>query len=120
MALGDAVNVSSPNYPMYYFDNQECIWYFTKNGNGTFVIEVIDILIETYDAILIGSGADHTEADSVLLSTNLILPEGTTIMKDEEHMWMIFRSYLSRRQRGFKMEWKVISNEGKCKTWCKH
>ena len=80
MLLGDALNISSPNYPMYYFDNQWCIWYFTKTRKGTFVVEILDMLLQPIKYYLyvdiydIGLGTDHTESDSMLLSTDHVLP----------------------------------------------
>ena len=116
MALGDAMNVSSPNYPMYYFDNQWCVWYFTKSGNGTFLIEIIDVLLRLVgrdpDVLSIGYGTDITQADSTLLRSEHILPAGTVIMANESYMWMTFISSWSYRQRGFKLEWKVTSMQG--------
>ena len=117
MALGDAVNVSSPNYPLYYYDNQNCIWYFTKNGNGTFLIEVMDVLLYRHlrsDLLSIGHGADIAQSDTIILSTDHIIPAGTMITTDEEQMWMTFRSNPAYRQKGFEMEWRVISTECKC------
>ena len=101
---------------MYYSDNQRCIWYFTKKGNGTFVIEMKDVLIYRHfglDYLIIGYGPDNTQRDTVILGTDHIIPSGTTITTDAEYLWMTFRSNYVYRQKGFQMEWRVISTNGK-------
>ena len=119
MALGDAMNVSSPNYPMYYFDNQWCIWYFTQSGNGTFIVEIMDVLLQLVggvpDVLSIGHGTDITQADSILLRSEHILSTGTVIMTNETYMWMTFISSSAIRERGFQLQWKVTSMQGKKK-----
>ena len=124
MTLGDTLNVTSPNYPVYYHDNQECIWYITNNVLGTFLIEVIDMVLHPIpitvyeDAFDIGFGLDHTLSDSILLSTRHILPQGTMIRTEEGSMWMMFRSGRKYRQKGFKLKWQVVSTQErrKCKS----
>ena len=67
------------------------------------------------DEFHIGSGADPSQSDSVLLSTGHILSAATTIMTDEDHLWMTFKTGSKYRQRGFKLEVMVTSLNGKKK-----
>ena len=110
MDEGDIVNISSPNYPKYYLDNQECWWLIQAQGNGSFVVTIVDMLLYGFglDYLKIGRGLEQ----ELLLALTHVIPARAKIAIEDRNIWMYFFTNSAQRQRGFFLEVERISRNG--------
>ena len=110
MDEGDIVNISSPNYPKYYLDNQECWWLIQAQDNGSFVVTIVDMLLYGFglDYLQIGRGLEQ----ELLLPLTHVIPAGSKIAIEDSNIWMYFFTNSGQRQRGFYLEVERLAKNG--------
>lgn len=117
MAIGDFINITSPNYPEFYFDNQNCTWIFSSSQNGSYLVEIYDLVLDGLvgrgDEFVIGRSGISSEID--ILRTSYFIAPDTTILIDDNVIWMTFQSGDRVQSKGFQIGITMIDTNSKCK-----
>lgn len=123
-----SIYLTTPNYPLNYPSNTDCVWIFEENSLGTYVIYIIDLETEYWDSLMMGHGYDvGRDSQDVMLSL-WYYPK--TIVMEERVIWIRFLSNHAVTFRGFLLEIERTETKGKitfaetvespstcCSTW---
>ncbi|XP_072030186.1 CUB and sushi domain-containing protein 1-like [Amphiura filiformis] len=115
--MDDFVNISSPNYPQWYNDDQECTWILTSHiTNAGYRIQIYDFQLDSLlsDEFIIGRSQRSLKME--ILRTSHFVVAGTTIVLNDADMWIAFTSNNRLRQRGFQIGIQLIRATGVCST----
>ncbi|XP_058986389.1 cubilin homolog [Musca domestica] len=97
--------LTSPNYPLPYAGNIECIWTITAKLGNTIQIEFDDLDMAASEHC----NEDFLEIRSWLGSKALAIYCGNAvpeeILKSKDSMWLKFRSSEGSSGKGFKLKW---------------
>ncbi|KAJ8020947.1 Enteropeptidase [Holothuria leucospilota] len=113
MMSSDIIDITSPNYPSNYPDNQAILWVFeTEDPSAQIRLHFLHFDLEDgYDFIYAGSGWDPYDSGSYLLQhTGNTLPED--VVSTGNRMWVGFNSDYSVHKQGFFIRVSVDGEEG--------
>ncbi len=117
--MGDTVNVTSPEYPQFYPDNLDLTMYFVSDGNGSFIIDIHELVLVIvaeyyYDYFTIGIGDNSSAAaDSVLFLEDSFASPGTKFVITSSQFWIRLQTDFKFRNKGFHATVKRIEDPGK-------
>ncbi|XP_072414169.1 CUB and zona pellucida-like domain-containing protein 1 [Chiloscyllium punctatum] len=104
---------TSPNYPYFYEDNEQCIWYIRGDSDQRIKLKFTYVDLEvsstcSYDYIAIYDGPS---TNSVLLS-KFCSGSDETFTSTSNSMTVYFRTDSSVTRRGFSASYYVLPNDG--------
>ena len=96
------IYLASPNHPLNYPSNVDCVWLFIDDTPGTYIITIMDFVTEWWDDFMMGHGtAVSPESQGVRISS-MYYPK--TIVVQEMGMWVRFVSNHEVEFSGFLVE----------------
>ena len=107
----EAIHIASPGYPDFYPSDVRCEWILhSDDQSGSYLITFIDFIIsetEAYsdlqaseDYFAIGKGR-HVSIDTQVIRLSKFVAIGSTIVLEENEIWMEFFSDFLFHNRGF-------------------
>ncbi|XP_060698417.1 deleted in malignant brain tumors 1 protein-like [Hemiscyllium ocellatum] len=104
---------TSPNYPYFYEDNEQCTWYIRGDSDQRIKLKFTHVDLEvsstcSYDYIAIYDGPS---TNSVLLS-KFCSGSDETFTSTSNSMTVYFRTDSSVTRRGFSASYYVLPNDG--------
>ena len=99
------IYISSPNYNLglFYPKNTECVWLFTDNDFGTFIVTVLDFAAYWKDILAISYGDNTSEENQVAILRGT--PQPLNFHIPYSKMWIRFTSpSWGATHRGFLLE----------------
>ncbi|XP_072044919.1 tolloid-like protein 2 [Amphiura filiformis] len=102
LTSSNPIYLASPGYPGNYPPNINCIWFFTENTPGTYVISILDLETEWADMLSIGTGPLVSSESTIVQRSLWQFPR--TVLIPEWEMWISFSSNDWVQYRGFIVE----------------
>uniref|UniRef100_A0A8C9TQI4 CUB and Sushi multiple domains 3 n=1 Tax=Scleropages formosus TaxID=113540 RepID=A0A8C9TQI4_SCLFO len=109
---GPAGTFTSPNFPIQYESNSQCVWIITaSNPNKVIQINFEEFDLEIgYDTLTIGDGGEVGDPRTILqVLTGSFVPD--LIVSMTHQMWLHLQSDESVGSIGFKINYKEIDKE---------
>ena len=116
LAIGDAVHITTPEYPAFYPNNADCVWFFTNHDNGTFKIVVNELVFANDgDMLQVGYGSNYSNVTSEIVRLEFFVTRRNraTLYVEAQDMWMRFASDDLQRHRGANLTVQRLSYIGK-------
>ena len=111
ITIGDTTNITSPDYPVNYPNNADCVCYLHSIDElgGYFKINILQLNLEaTYDFLTLGYGSEVTDNSTVVTLTHASTPNSIYVF--DSIMWTRFTSDHSSTHSGFLMQIKITLN----------
>ncbi|KAM9805516.1 CUB and sushi domain-containing protein 3-like isoform 3-T3 [Syngnathus typhle] len=110
--LGPSGTFTSPNFPIQYESNSQCVWIITASDPNKVIqinFEEFDLEIG-YDSLTIGDGGEVGDSKTVIqVLTGSFVPD--LIVSMSHQMWLHLQSDESVGSIGFKINYKEIDKE---------
>ncbi|XP_077990107.1 uncharacterized protein LOC144444533 isoform X2 [Glandiceps talaboti] len=98
----EVINITTPNYPLYYPDNSDCLWFVRNEDGGQILVQFRDFQTEVkFDVLNLGTGENSSDPNSVIFgqySGNKVPPP---YISSTDVIWIKFKSDYITRQKGF-------------------
>lgn len=94
IAPGFSISVSTPNYPLEYDNNLNCVYRFQTTQDHRLRFRILDFTSERgYDVLSFGNGFDVNERTSVVWShSGSNKPSESEFVSDGQSVWVSFIS----------------------------
>uniref|UniRef100_A0A673GR16 CUB and sushi domain-containing protein 3-like n=1 Tax=Sinocyclocheilus rhinocerous TaxID=307959 RepID=A0A673GR16_9TELE len=112
--LGPSGTFTSPNFPIQYESNSQCVWIITaSNPNKVIQINFEEFDLELgYDTLTVGDGGEVGDSKTIIqVLTGSFVPD--LIVSMTHQMWLHLQSDESVGSIGFKINYKEI-DKGSC------
>lgn len=120
MTAGDSVELSSPNYPLFYPDNARCTWWLHSNAPGSYVIHFLhfDTEVDQDWLIVARDSAGHgvPPENNVIYQVSSFVPSHVVVVIEESYIWILFQSDHGVKGKGFQLQVERIDTIGKYDT----
>ena len=114
ISLGNTITLTSPNFPLYYPPDVQCIWHLKSINGLSFAIKFLNFDTEPEtDVLTLGKGEDII-ADSTMISFSSLIPAQVVAVLETSAMWLTFDSNIVGTKSGFELQIERIPNSGEC------
>ena len=108
---GEIANITSPNYPDFYNNNEAILWRVTAPENFSVNVNFVDLDLETYfDFVYVGEGPTPLSYTELARLTGASLSPSLT--SSGSQMWIKFSSDYSVTTSGFLAELSAVQAQG--------
>ncbi|XP_077982534.1 dorsal-ventral patterning tolloid-like protein 1 [Glandiceps talaboti] len=109
LSSGNSVEISSPNYPEGYSNNQDCTWIVTNTVGGNIQLSFSNFITESsYDYVQFGNG--NTPDTNAEKYSGEVVP--ANFISSSDSAWLVFHSDGSNTWSGFVLTATAVEDCG--------